>query len=256
MTLTREQQERYKRNTALKAMGIKGQERLLQSKVLLVGAGGLGSPIALYLAAAGVGTLGIVDGDVVDLSNLQRQIIHSEQAVGVEKVLSAERRLRELNSSISVIPYHEMAAPDTLGDIIGDQDYDFIIDGTDNFSAKFLINDTCVRLQKPFSHGGVVAFHGQTMTYVPGRGPCCRCIFEEEPQEGEVPTAREVGILGAVAGTIGTIQATEAVKYLLGAGDLLTGFLLTYDALAAVFRKVPFPENPDCPACGAARRQG
>ena len=256
MTLTRKQQERYQRNTALRAMGIEGQERLLQSKVLLVGAGGLGSPIALYLAAAGVGTLGIVDGDDVDLSNLQRQIIHSEQSVGVEKVFSAERRLRELNSSICVIPYHEMAAPDTLGHIIADQDYDFIIDGTDNFSAKFLINDTCVRLQKPFSHGGVVAFHGQTMTYVPGRGPCYRCIFEEEPPEGEVPTAREVGILGAVAGTIGTIQATEAVKYLLGAGDLLTGFLLTYDALAAVFRKVPFSENPDCPACGAARRQG
>ncbi len=171
MNFTIEQQSRYARNMALAGIGEAGQQKLWESKVLLIGAGGLGSPIALYLAAAGVGTLGIVDGDVVDVSNLQRQIIHSEAAVGMEKALSAQKRLRELNGGVTVVPYCEEVTRSNIADIINDKDYDFIIDGTDNFSAKFLINDACVLLQKPFSHAGVVAYHGQVVTYVPGRGP-------------------------------------------------------------------------------------
>lgn len=250
MKLTTTQRDRYARNMALAGIGEEGQRKLWESKVLLIGAGGLGSPIALYLAAAGVGTLGIVDGDVVDVSNLQRQILHSEQAVGTEKALSAQRRLQELNGGVTVVPYCEEATRSNIADIINDKDYDFIIDGTDNFSAKFLINDACVLLQKPFSHAGVVAYHGQVLTYVPGQGPCYRCIFEEEPAPGDVPTAKDVGILGVAAGTIGTIQATEAIKYITGVGELLTGTLLTYDALTMTFRKVPFPQNPDCAVCG------
>ena len=164
--------------------------------------------------------------------------------------MSAQRRLRELNGGITVVPYCEEVTRSNIADIINDKDYDFIIDGTDNFSAKFLINDACVLLQKPFSHAGVVAYHGQVLTYVPGQGPCYRCIFEEEPAPGDVPTAKDVGILGAAAGTIGTIQATEAIKYITGVGELLTGTLLTYDALTMTFRKVPFPQNPDCAVCG------
>lgn len=250
MKLTTEQQSRYDRNIRLSGIGEAGQMKLLESKVLLIGSGGLGSPAALYLAAAGVGTLGIADSDVVDISNLQRQIIHSEQTVGLEKALSAQRRLQELNGGMTIVPYCEAVDRANIADIIHDKDYDFIIDGTDNFSAKFLINDACVLLRKPFCHAGVVAFGGQVMTYVPGQGPCYRCFFEEEPAAGTVPTARDIGILGAAAGTIGTIQATEAIKYLTGIGELLTGTLLTYDALTMTFRKVPFPRNPDCAVCG------
>lgn len=250
MTLRKDQYERYERNIRLELLGEAGQERLLQGKVLLIGTGGLGSPAALYLAAAGIGTLGLVDADAVDLSNLQRQILHSQKTVGVEKVLSARERLNGLNRDVHVVTYAEKALPDTLPQIIADRDYDFVIDATDNFTAKFLINDTCVAMKKPFSHAGVLAFHGQTMTYVPGQGPCYRCLFEEEPKAGDVPTSKEVGILGAVAGLVGTLQATEAIKYIAGVGELLTGTLLTYDALSMQFRRIAVPRNPDCQACG------
>lgn len=250
MNLTEEQLERYSRHLVLDTIGRRGQEKIMAGKVLVIGTGGLGSPVSLYLAAAGVGTLGIVDSDVVDLSNLQRQLLHTVQDIGRPKVLSAREKINRLNPDINVVAYHEKVDAQTLADVISDREYDFIIDATDNFPSKFLINDTCVLLKKPFSHAGVIRFQGQTMTYVPGKGPCYRCLFEEPPQEGVVPSSKEVGILGAAAGVIGTIQATEALKYLLGAGTLLTGTLLTYDGLTMTFRRIPVSHNPQCPACG------
>lgn len=250
MKLTNEQLERYSRHIILNEIGGKGQKKLLASKVLIIGAGGLGSPIALYLAAAGVGTIGIVDADVVDLSNLQRQIIHNVAAIGKPKVDSAKERINAINPDVNVITYHEFITSKNIVDIIKDQDYDFIIDGTDNFPVKFLINDACVMLQKPFSHAGIIRFRGQTMTYVPGQGPCYRCVFETPPPKGAVPSCKEAGVLGAMAGVIGCIQATEAVKYILGVGELLTGYLLTYDALKMEFRKIKIGHNHKCPVCG------
>ena len=250
MKLTNEQLERYSRHIILNEIGGKGQKKLLESKVLIIGAGGLGSPIALYLAAAGVGTIGIVDADVVDLSNLQRQIIHTTADVGTPKVDSAKATIQAINPDVKVITYHEFVTSKNIVQIIKDQDYDFIIDGTDNFPVKFLINDACVFLKKPFSHAGIIRFRGQTMTYVPGEGPCYRCVFETPPPKGAVPSCKEAGVLGAMAGVIGSIQATEAVKYLLGIGDLLTGYLLTYDALKMEFRKIKISHNHDCAVCG------
>lgn len=248
--LTYAQRERYARNMVIDMVGEEGQQKLLSGKVLLIGAGGLGSPAALYLAAAGVGTIGIVDHDVVDLSNLQRQILHSTARLGIAKAMSAKERLQGLNPDVTVHAYEELATKETLADIIKDQDYDFVIDAVDNFEAKFLINDACVLLQKPFVHGGVLRMGGQTMTYVPGQGPCYRCIFEDVPPKGAVPTSKDVGILGAVAGTIGTIEAAEAIKYILGAGNLLTGRLLMYDALAMTFRTIAINPNTHCHVCG------
>jgi molybdopterin/thiamine biosynthesis adenylyltransferase len=246
--LTNEQLERYSRNIIL--FGGKGQKKLLAGKVLVIGAGGLGAPAALYLAAAGVGTIGIVDYDVVDLSNLQRQIIHSTASVGQRKVDSARHTLEGLNPDVHVVTYNEWVNSQTLPQIIDDQHYDFIIDATDNFPAKFLINDACVLGGHPFSHAGIIRFGGQTLTYVPGKGPCYRCIFDTMPPAGAVPSCKEAGILGAVGGVIGCIQATEAIKYLLGQGELLTGALLTYDALTMRFRKIPIGHNPHCAICG------
>ncbi|MCH4166835.1 MAG: HesA/MoeB/ThiF family protein [Megasphaera sp.] len=251
MELTKEQEERYTRHLILDTIGRDGQEKLLQSKVLVIGAGGLGSPVSLYLAAAGVGTLGIVDNDVLDLSNLQRQIIHSMANIGKAKVTSAQERIAGLNGDVHVIPYNERMDGQTIRDVITDQTYDFVIDCTDNFTTKFLINDACVLLKKPFSHGGVLRFQGQTMTYVPGQGPCYRCLFEDLPA-ADVPTCKEAGVFGAVVGTIGTIQATEAVKYILGKGKLLTGYFLTYDGLAMEFRKIKIDRNIHCRVCGDA----
>ena len=250
MKLTNEQLERYSRHIILNEIGGKGQKKLLEAKVLIIGAGGLGSPIALYLAAAGVGTIGIVDADVVDLSNLQRQIIHTTADIGTPKVDSAKATINAINPDVKVITYHEFVTSKNIVDIIKDQDYDFIIDGTDNFPVKFLINDACVFLKKPLSHAGSSRFRGQTMTYVPGEGPCYRCVFETPPPKGAVPSCKEAGVLGAMAGVIGSIQATEAVKYILGIGDLLTGYLLTYDALTMEFRKIKISHNHDCAVCG------
>lgn len=249
MELSDKQKERYARHISLKEIGRDGQIKLLNSSVLIIGAGGLGSPVAMYLGAAGVGTLGIVDDDSVDLSNLQRQIIHGTEDIGRLKVESAKETIASINPDVTVNPYHMRISEDNIMDLV--KDYDFVIDATDNFPAKFLINDTCVKAVKPFCHGGILGFRGQIMTYVPGEGPCYRCVFGDVPPQGAVPTSREVGIIGAMAGVIGSLQSLEALKYLTGAGELLTGYLLTYDALTMEFRKVKLPAaDKNCPACG------
>ena len=247
--LSNEQLERYSRHIILKEVGAKGQKKLLNAKVLIIGAGGLGAPAAMYLAAAGVGTIGIADADEVDLSNLQRQIIHSTQDVGKAKVQSAKETMEAINPDVKVITYRTFVDSESIMDLI--KDYDFIIDGTDNFPAKFLINDACVMAKKPFSHAGIIRFKGQLMTYVPGEGPCYRCVFKNPPPKDAVPTCKQAGVVGAMGGVIGSLQAMEAIKYIVGVGDLLTGSLLTYDALTMDFRKVKLPHNTDnCPVCG------
>ncbi|MCP3660464.1 MAG: molybdopterin-synthase adenylyltransferase MoeB [Bacteroidetes bacterium] len=247
MSLTEEQIERYSRHILLKDVGVSGQEKILKGKVLIIGAGGLGAPIALYLAAAGVGTLGIVDGDVVDFSNLQRQVIHFTADVNKEKVLSAKEKIAQINPDVKVVTYKKRVTAANILEIIND--YDFIIDGTDNFPAKFLINDACVMAKKPFSHGGILRFDGQTMTYTPGNA-CYRCVFNSPPPKNAVPSCSQAGVLGAIAGMLGTIQAAEALKYLLGKGELLTNKLLVFDAFKMDFRKVDLSHNTNCPVCG------
>lgn len=246
--LNKEQTERYRRNIILEEIGIAGQEKLLESKVLVIGAGGLGSPVLLYLAAAGIGTIGIVDGDSVDLTNLQRQIIHNTSDVGLEKVKSARDKIRELNPDINVNLYHLLAKADNIRDII--RGYDFIIDCTDNFPAKFLINDACYFERKPFSHAGILNFYGQLFTVIPGASTCYRCIFNSPPPPGQIPSGPQAGVLGVLPGVIGTLQATEAIKYILNLGELLTNKLLTYDAIKMNFRVVNINRNPSCPLCG------
>jgi len=246
--LTEEQIERYSRHIILEQVGGAGQEKLLSSKVLIVGAGGLGSPAALYLAAAGVGTIGIIDADKVDLTNLQRQIIHHTSDIGVEKVKSAENKMRAINPEVTVKTYHQPAKADNIREII--REYDFVIDGTDNFPAKFLINDACYFEKIPFSHAGILKFYGQLITVLPGETTCYRCIFNAPPPAGAVPSCSQAGVLGVLAGVIGSLQATEAIKYLLGLGRLLTDTLLTYDALEMEFRAVKLNRNPNCPLCG------
>lgn len=248
MAFTNEQLERYSRHIILKEVGVKGQKKLLNAKVLIIGAGGLGAPAAMYLAAAGVGTIGIADADEVDLSNLQRQVIHTTNDLGKPKVESAKETMQAINPDVNVITYHDFIAADNITDII--KDYDFILDGTDNFPAKFLINDACVMAKKPFSHAGIIRFQGQLMTYVPEKGPCYRCVFENPPPKDAVPTCKQAGVIGAMAGVIGCLQAMEAVKYITGAGELLTGSLLTYDALKMEFRKIKLPKNKKCGVCG------
>ncbi|UCC98654.1 MAG: molybdopterin-synthase adenylyltransferase MoeB [Phycisphaerales bacterium] len=250
MSLTEQQMERYSRHIILQQVGGAGQEKLLASKVLLVGAGGLGSPAGVYLAAAGVGTIGIVDGDRVDLSNLQRQIIHHTPDVGEDKVVSAKRKIRTINPDTKVITYDRRAVADNIREII--REYDFVIDGTDNFPAKFLINDACYFEKIPFSHAGILQFDGQMITVLPGQTTCYRCIFGAPPPANTVPSCSQAGVLGVLAGVVGSLQATEAIKYLLGIGELLTGTLLTYNALTLEFRKVRLNRNPDCPLCGEA----
>jgi molybdopterin/thiamine biosynthesis adenylyltransferase len=247
MGLNKEQLQRYKRHTVMKEIGIQGQEKICASKVLVIGVGGIGSPAALYLAAAGIGTIGLADGDKVDVSNLQRQIIHSACDIGRLKTISAKERIAAINPDVKVVTYDTWVDDSNIADII--KDYDFIIDGTDNFVAKFLINDACVIGKKPFSHGGVMAFVAQTMTYVPG-STCYRCVFTAPPPIGELPTCAEMGVLGAVVGILGTIQATEALRYLVGAGELLLNRLLIFDALGMSFRTVKFIRNLKCSTCG------
>lgn len=245
---TEEQIERYSRHIILKEVGGKGQQKLFDGKVLIIGAGGLGSPIALYLAAAGVGTIGIADADVVELSNLQRQIAHQTKDIGAPKVLSAKEKIEAMNPDVRINTYHTWICADNILDIIND--YDFVIDGTDNFAAKFLINDACVLAGKPYSHGGILHFVGQTLTFIPGQSACYRCIFPTPPPKDAIPTCSQAGVLGVLPGVIGMMQATEALKYLLGMGELLTGRLLVYDALAMTFRTVKVRRNPHCPICG------
>ena len=246
MNLTDAQIERYSRHILLKEVGGPGQEKLLNAKVLVIGAGGLGAPIALYLAAAGIGTIGIIDGDRVDLSNLQRQVIHFTPDVGKPKVLSAKEKMESINPDVKVIAYQDIVHSQNILDLI--KDYDFIIDGTDNFGAKFLINDACVMAKKPYSHGGILRFDGQTFTYTPGNG-CYRCIFDGPPPKNAVPTCSQAGVLGAIAVMLGIIQATECLKYILGTGDLLTNRLLIFNAAKMNFRTVNFKKNPNCAVC-------
>lgn len=250
MRFTNEQIERYSRQIILKEVGGKGQEKLLNSKVLVIGAGGLGAPALLYLAAAGVGTIGIVDGDLVDLSNLQRQVIHFTPDVGKEKVLSAKEKIEKINPDVKVITYKSRVNSENIREII--RDYDFIIDGTDNFPAKFLINDACFFENKPYSHGGILRFQGQTMTFIPGE-TCYRCIFNSPPPKGAVPSCSEAGIIGSMAGLLGTIQASEAIKYILSVGELLTSKLLFIDLLNLEFRVINLRKNKKCPLCGENR---
>lgn len=247
MDFTEDQMKRYSRHIILDDIGGIGQGKILNSKVLIVGAGGLGSPAALYLAAAGVGTLGIIDNDRVDLTNLQRQIIHFTGDIGRPKVDSAREKINQLNPDVKVITYQDLLTSGNASGII--KEYDFIIDGTDNFPTKFLINDACVMEGIPYSHGGILRFDGQAMTFSPGNA-CYRCIFEDLPPKDSVPTCSQAGVLGAVAGILGTIQAAEAIKYIIGKGELLTNRFLVFDALNMDFRTVKIKRNPGCPVCG------
>ncbi|MHC4498727.1 MAG: HesA/MoeB/ThiF family protein [Planctomycetota bacterium] len=249
MELDEQQIERYSRQIILEEIGGSGQEKLLSSRVLIIGAGGLGAPAALYLAAAGIGTIGIVDSDRVDLTNLQRQIIHHTDDLRTEKVNSARDKIRAVNPDVRVQTYRARATAENISTII--REYDFVIDGTDNFPAKFLINDACYFEKVPFSHAGILRFFGQLITILPGESTCYRCVFRSPPPAGVVPSCSEAGILGALAGVIGSLQATEAMKFLLGAGELLTDTLLTYDALGMEFRRIRLNRNPDCPLCRA-----
>lgn len=249
MDFSNEQLERYSRHFVLREVGMKGQKKLLEAKVLIIGAGGLGSPAAMYLASAGIGTIGIADMDEVKLSNLQRQIIYTTDSLGRLKVESAKEWIQKMNPDVTVHAYHTAVSSENIMDLI--QDYDYILDATDNFPAKFLVNDACVIAKKPYSHAGIIRFKGQLMTYVPGEGPCYRCVFKNPPPKDAVPTCKQVGVMGAVGGVIGSLQALEAVKYILGTGELMTGHLLTYNALTAEFRKVKLPEQiKDCAVCG------
>lgn len=247
--LSPEELQKYERQMILPQVGDEGQKKLKNARILIVGAGGLGSPAALYLAGAGVGTLGIMDADTVGITNLHRQIIHSMDRVGINKAESAKETLQHQNELVNVLTYPFFLTPENAEEIIGS--YDFIIDAADNFETKFLINDTCVLLKKPFCHAGILQFLGQVMTYVPGDDPCYRCIFEEIPEKGTVPNCSQAGIIGAVAGIIGSIQALEAIKYVLGAGELLTGKMLVFDGLSMKTQVVRFGgKNPRCRVCG------
>lgn len=245
---TTEQLERYSRHILLQDVGVEGQTKLFNAKILIVGAGGLGSPTALYLAAAGIGTIGIVDNDRVDISNLQRQIAHFTKDINMPKVESAKEKMMAINPDIRVNTYEICLRADNIRDII--REYDFIIDGTDNFPTKFLVNDACVMENKPFSHGGILRFDGQTMTVVPGKSACYRCVFRTPPPPDAVPTCSQAGVLGAIAGMLGTIQAAEALKFVTEVGTLLTNTLLSFDAKNMNFRKIKIHKQDDCPVCG------
>lgn len=240
------EREIYKRNILLPEIGESGQVKLLASRVLVIGLGGLGSPALFYLAAAGIGEIGIADGDTVDLSNLQRQILHGRADVGKKKTQSARETILRLNPDVRLRDFG-IVSEKNISEILAP--YDFVIEATDNFKSKFLINDACVRLGKPFSHAGILGAYGQAMTVVPGASPCYRCVFEKEPRTGTYDTTDRVGVLGSVAGLMGTIQATEAIKYLLDIGGLLTGRLLTWDAFSMVFREVKLPADQRCALC-------
>jgi molybdopterin/thiamine biosynthesis adenylyltransferase/rhodanese-related sulfurtransferase len=255
--LNEAQRDRYSRHILLPEVGEVGQAKLLKSKVLLIGAGGLGSPAGLYLAAAGVGTLGLVDADAVDASNLQRQILHATSRVGMPKVESAEKVLKDLNPDVKVVSYKERVNSENVERIFAD--YDVIVDGTDNFPTRYLVNDASVFLGKPVVHGSIFRFDGQLTTFVPesaarklgiDAGPCYRCLYPEPPPPHLAPSCQEAGVLGILPGVIGVLQATEAVKLVLGRGDPLVGRLLTYDSLKMKFRELKLRRAPDCPVCG------
>ncbi|MDF2631169.1 MAG: UBA/THIF-type binding fold [Symbiobacteriaceae bacterium] len=246
--LTDEEIGRYSRHILLPEVGGKGQVRLKQSSVLIVGAGGLGSPVALYLAAAGVGRIGLIDSDVVDVSNLQRQVLHDTAQLGRPKVESGADRLRAINPHITVEPYYDRLGADNVADLVSK--YDVIVGGVDNFPARYLLNDACVMAKKPLVEAGILKYDGMIMTIKPYEGPCYRCIFPEPPPPGTVPTCSEAGILGALAGVMGSMQAFEALKLLLNIGEPLVGQMLMFEGLRGQFRTVEWDRNPKCPVCG------
>jgi molybdopterin/thiamine biosynthesis adenylyltransferase len=246
-TLTAEQRERYSRHLLLEEVGLEGQQKLLDAKVLLLGAGGLGSPAALYLAAAGVGTLGIVDNDDVDLSNLQRQVIHSSERVGVPKVDSAEQTITELNPDVKVVKYPVRLDASNIMEIL--PGYDIVVDGLDNFPTRYLLNDASVRLKIPVVSAAILGFEGQLSVFKPYDGPCYRCLFPVPPPAELAPSCGANGVLGVLPGTMGLLQATEVIKLILGEGDPLIGRLLMYDALAAEVSEVRVRRDPECPIC-------
>jgi len=246
-TLTPEQRERYSRHMLVPEIGIEGQQKLLDAKVLLLGAGGLGSPTALYLAAAGVGTLGIVDDDVVDLSNLQRQVIHSTQRIGIPKVDSAEESIHALNPDVNVVKYQTRIDASNIVEII--KDYDVVVDGVDNFPTRYLLNDATVRLKIPVVSASILGFDGQLSVFKPYEGPCYRCLFREPPPAELAPSCGANGVLGVLPGTMGLLQATEVVKLIVGIGEPAIGRLLLYDALGATLTEVKVHRDPECPIC-------
>ena len=247
--LSHEEILRYSRHLILPDVGVEGQKKLKAARVLLVGAGGLGSPAALYLAAAGVGTLGLVDFDVVDKTNLQRQILHGTSTVGVSKLESAAARIRDLNPNVQIEPFETRLTSENALDII--REFDIVADGTDNFPTRYLVNDACVLLDKPNVYGSIFRFEGQASVFHAKRGPCYRCLYAEPPPPGLVPSCAEGGVLGVLPGIIGSIQAMETIKLILGAGEPLIGRLLLFDALKLQFRELKLEKDPDCPVCGA-----
>ncbi len=248
MVLTRDELHRYSRHLVLPDVALEGQERIKAARVLLIGAGGLGSPAALYLAAAGVGTLGLVDFDVVDVTNLQRQVLHGTSAVGESKLESARERIADLNPNVRVETHETRLTSANALEIL--REYDVIVDGTDNFATRYLTNDACVLLGKPNVYGSIFRFEGQASIFAMPDGPCYRCLFPNPPPPGLVPSCAEGGVLGVLPGIVGTIQATEALKLILGIGDTLVGRLLLIDAMGMRFHTVRVPRDPNCPACG------
>ena len=247
VVLSSEQKERYRRHLILPEVGEEGQAKLLKSRVLLLGAGGLGSPAALYLAAAGVGTLGIVDADVVDLSNLQRQVLHTLERRGQPKVQSAKTAIEALNPDVKVVPFEERLTTANVERILAD--FDLVLDGGDNFPTRYLLNDACVLAGMPNIHGSVFRFEGQVTTFLPGKGPCYRCLYPAPPPPELAPSCAEAGVLGVLPGLIGMLQATEALKLLLGVGEPLVGRLLTFDSLGTRFQELKLRRDPECPVC-------
>ncbi len=242
-----EQRERYSRHLLVPEVGVEGQQKLLDARVLLLGAGGLGSPTALYLAAAGVGTLGIVDDDVVDLSNLQRQVIHTTERIGTPKVDSAAATIKALNPDVEVVGYPTRLDASNIIEIIGG--WDIIVDGADNFPTRYLLNDASIRLGIPVVSAAILGFEGQLSVFAPGRGPCYRCLFRQPPPAELAPSCGANGVIGVLPGTMGLLQATEVIKLIIGAGDPLIGRLLMYDALAASFTELKVRQDPECPIC-------
>ncbi|HLW38078.1 MAG TPA: molybdopterin-synthase adenylyltransferase MoeB [Candidatus Eremiobacteraceae bacterium] len=247
--LTREEQQRYSRHLMLPEIGSEGQQRIKAARVLLVGAGGLGSPLALYLAAAGVGTLGIVDDDNVEATNLQRQVLHDSSRIGTPKVESGRLRLTQLNPYVEVVPYGVRLAPDNVESIV--KEYDLVADGSDNFPTRYLVNDACVALEKVNVYGSVYRFDGQASVFDARSGPCYRCLFPHAPPPGAAPSCADAGVLGVLPGIVGLIQATEVLKLIARIGEPLIGRLLMFDALEMRFRELKLAKDPDCPACGS-----
>jgi len=244
-----EQIERYSRHIILKEVGGLGQTKLLESKILVIGAGGLGSPTALYLVAAGVGTLGIIDHDTVDVSNLQRQILHGTSDVGQPKVVSAKATLNEINPDVEIVMYQQRLSSKNVFQLF--EDYDLVIDGCDNFPTRYLINDACVMMSKPNIHGSIFQFEGQVTVFYPGKGPCYRCLYPSPPPPGMAPSCQEAGVFGVLPGMVGSVQAVEAIKVLLEIGDPLIGQLLLFDALGMSFKRMKLHQDSECPICGA-----